>query len=315
MSQIDRLSHACCIHLALLGTNLQIYNADVLQKVSEKILTQLSDAEKIRVKDIERLLLSITMFDFEPKTNPDIFKTCYEEIHRVERLQEYVQYPRSLMSVLNYLSICNVYSYELTSRILDQEFIKEHFGKQKCVPRELFSLDSSIDIECPGYQGNRLNEKQRTKVSFYFTEYTPMLEQPKKHSLSDKLFLDVYDIIARIIGSEKYITAQHILPHFSKPGNFKKSTCLSVYFRFILTFLDIILCKNTQTGKYVEPLGLASYNHWDVKYPKKEENLKWYAVMPLSINCTVRNAPLPLGAMKMKARQLRVIGYEPVMVN
>lgn len=53
----------------------------------------------------------------------------------------------------------------------------------------------------------------------------------------------------------------------------------------------------------------------DVKHPIKDKNLKWYALVILAYNQTIREKPTPLGLMNMKARQLKAVGYEPIFVS
>lgn len=128
--EIPRLSHLCCLHIALLGTGfLQYYHPETLKKVCDKLVPHISNPEKVRLKDIERILLALTMFDFDPKTNPDIFKECYVEIHKQSRIVEEVKFSRALVSTLYYLSIKNLYSYDLMNRVLDQDYIENIYGK------------------------------------------------------------------------------------------------------------------------------------------------------------------------------------------
>lgn len=85
--------------------------------------------EKVRLKDIERLLNVLTMFYLHPKTDPDIFEAAYKELHRKERFLELVQYARCLVCALNYFSIKNIYSYEFMNKVLDLEYINSTYGK------------------------------------------------------------------------------------------------------------------------------------------------------------------------------------------
>lgn len=128
--EIPRLSNTSCIHIALLGTGyLQSYHTDSLQKVCNKISPQISNPEAIRLKDIERILHALTMFDFDPHTTPDIFNACFDEIHKTSRLAEKIKYVRTLVCTLYFLSIKNLYSYELMDRVLHEEYIAINYGK------------------------------------------------------------------------------------------------------------------------------------------------------------------------------------------
>lgn len=128
--EIPRLSELCCLHIGLIGTGaLQSCHTESLKKVCNKIIDNISDPEKIRLKEIERILLALTMFDFDPMTTPDIFRKCFVEIHKESRLAEEVKYVRSLVCALYFLSIKNMYSFELMDKVLDKNYIEENYGK------------------------------------------------------------------------------------------------------------------------------------------------------------------------------------------
>lgn len=127
--EMDRLSNLCCLHIALVGTGVQAPHNKTIQKASERIVRDITDSQKVRLKDIERILNVLSMFHIHPKTEPDIFKASCEELRKEERLAELVQYPRCLACALNYLSIENIYSYELMSKVLDLDYINDTYGK------------------------------------------------------------------------------------------------------------------------------------------------------------------------------------------
>lgn len=129
-NEISRFSNICCLHIALLGTGfLQSPHPTSLKRVSEKIVNDISNINEIRLKDIERILLALTTFNFDPKTTPDIFTECFMEIHKKSRLTEEIKYARALVCALHFLSIKNLYSNELMNKVLDKKFIEENFGK------------------------------------------------------------------------------------------------------------------------------------------------------------------------------------------
>lgn len=128
--EIPRLSELCCLHIGLIGTgSLQLCHPESLKNVCNKIIDNISDPERIRLKEIERILLALTMFDFDPKTTPDIFRECFVEIHKQSRLGEEVKYVRTLVCTLYFLSIKNMYSFELMDKVLNKDYIEENFGK------------------------------------------------------------------------------------------------------------------------------------------------------------------------------------------
>lgn len=127
--EIPRLSELCCLHIALVSTGIQTYHAETIKPICDKLIVNIHDPAIIRLKDIERILNVLTMYDFDPKTEPDVFSTCLKEMHTKERLQEEIKHPKALLCALHFLSLRNLYSYELMDRILAPDYIKHNFGK------------------------------------------------------------------------------------------------------------------------------------------------------------------------------------------
>lgn len=86
------------------------------------------------------------------------------------------------------------------------------------LPREIFSLDLSVEIECSNYHGNKLNPASKYKSAKWLTEFTPAYDQFKKLSASDKLVLDVIDNVTELAGSKNNLFIHQILPHYAKSG-------------------------------------------------------------------------------------------------
>lgn len=127
--EIDRLSNLCCVHMALLGTTLQFFHKKSLEKISQKLIKHISDPNEMRLKDIERLLVPLTMFDFNPDTNNDIYDATAQEIKTEDRRQEFLKYTRCLPSILNLLSMRKIYCYDLMDEVLCSDRILEIYGK------------------------------------------------------------------------------------------------------------------------------------------------------------------------------------------
>ncbi|XP_044260329.1 FAST kinase domain-containing protein 5, mitochondrial [Tribolium madens] len=285
LPQIPRLSKFATLHIALLGTSLQIKHEKSLMSCTQAIL---DDIENVRLKDLERILLVCSMFNID--TKPCIFNSVLTELKKEHREKEMIQYRRSLGSTLHYLTFRQIYPFELINKVLDDEYISEVYGKSiRNLPRELFSLDCSLEIECQNYSGNRLDPSKKFKSVKWLTEYTPSHTQHKRLTLSDKLYLEVAQYITSVVGQD-CIRHYHVLPHFSKS--------------------DIIVCRD-MSGNFVEPK-LDQYVLGDIMRPCGD--FDWFAFIVMTPNLTVRGRNEPLGSMVMKARQLRSIGFRPIFV-
>lgn len=128
MPEINRLSILCCLHMAILGTTVQLAHKESLKLIAEKIAVNVSNPNMVRLKDMERILLGLTSSGFNPRTTPDIFDTICEELHKESRLSERILYPRCFVCALQYLSINNIYPEELITQAFDKDVIINVYG-------------------------------------------------------------------------------------------------------------------------------------------------------------------------------------------
>ncbi|KAK9874377.1 hypothetical protein WA026_002724 [Henosepilachna vigintioctopunctata] len=295
VDQIDRLSPQCCLHIAIIGSSMLTLHKNTFEKATQKLINLMDDIEQVRLKDIERLINASTMVDYRPNITPDLYETIMTEIHKDQRKSELAIYPKILPCLLNYLSIMNIYSNHLMNRVLDQDFIKQTYGKGiGGIPRDIFLLDCSIEIECPDYEGNRLSPDLKYRVVKWITEDKPTYTPYASLTAYDKLYLDVEEHIKLVVGNKEFIRSDHVTPHFPRP--------------------DIILCKDKNSNKFIEPPGFQKYIFGDVKYPIKNSNLKWYALSVIGWNNTIRCTSLPVGMIVMKQRHLKKMGYDSKLV-
>lgn len=128
--EISRLSLTCCLHISLLGTTLMIFHEESLRKVAQKFHRNISNVEKVRLKDMERILLALAMFDYNPNTKPDIFNSIKEELYKTSRAMEIELYPKAFVCALTFLSLRNIYPMDLISKVLDENYINTVYGIQ-----------------------------------------------------------------------------------------------------------------------------------------------------------------------------------------
>lgn len=75
------------------------------------------------------------------------------------------------------------------------------------------------------------------------------------------------------------------------------------------------MCKDLTTGSYTSTESLKRYVLGDIMKPIEDRNLKWYAILPFTLNNVVKYTTDPYGYSIMKLRQLEKIGYTPVVVS
>lgn len=125
MPHIDRVSQMCCTHIALVGTNIHTYHEGTMNKIVQRFVNEITLA---RLKDLERLAFALSLYNYEHKMEPSIYKLIGEELCKSERTLEIQQYPKCLPCCLHYLSLQKVFLTEEISRVLDKSFICDVYG-------------------------------------------------------------------------------------------------------------------------------------------------------------------------------------------
>lgn len=121
--EIERLSITSAMHLAIIGTRTQVFHEELLAKVLRKMEKEI---ERMRVKDMERLLLVFTTFDIDCE---EFCRNVVEELRSPKRVKELEEHGKVLPSILFYVSMKQVYPYDLINTALSTEFLSRHFGQ------------------------------------------------------------------------------------------------------------------------------------------------------------------------------------------
>ncbi|XP_063231081.1 FAST kinase domain-containing protein 5, mitochondrial [Bacillus rossius redtenbacheri] len=289
---ISRLSLLCCVQIALVGSPVQLFHRQIITAVVQRFLDELPTS---RLKDIERMIFVLTLFNYVPECAPDFFEQVTAEIQNSTRESEIHQYPRNLAYCLNYLSFKGIYLTDLLHKVMSQQFIEETYDGKNLysLGRELLCLDVAIEIDCPSYKGNRLDPRYRRFLAKRYTKWVP--DRSKKNlSVTERLFVDVLDAVEGAVGRE-CVYADVISPNYAIP--------------------DVVLAVDAD-GKGIPVADLFSnYRIEDVKYaPRLAQSGRWFCVVVAGMNMFIRNENTLLGTTITKLRHLGRIGYRPIVV-
>jgi len=156
------------------------------------------------------------------------------------------------------------------------------------VKREIPLLYHSIKIECPEYDGpmvpetlvNELDRKQNRPI--FENKKGPM-------NYTDKFILQLLDDTRIILGGGNVAVISYLQPHFTTP--------------------DIVFCLGE--NRCVKEIEASSISHASVI---NDSSKKWFSIVPGTRNMFTRNNRCPSGILKMKLRQLNILGYETVLI-
>ncbi|XP_057318256.1 FAST kinase domain-containing protein 5, mitochondrial [Microplitis mediator] len=289
--RIKDISVGCLVHAAHAAATVLVYEKDIIDEIINSFIPHLSAA---RLKDLERMLFSLVIFNY-PKELP-LYNLIIDQLKDLRRTSELKKFPRSLTVSLMYLSQADIYPLELISIVLSPKFLKEVYNNNAFrIGRECLIINEGLKIEVPDYKGPFLPEKISKYLTTRYSASILDVEDPTEKVQSyQKFIFEFVSLLKEVIGSKDFLVEQ-TLPHFQRA--------------------DIIMCIDDQNN-IVSP---ASYfpksEVGSIKYaPKEPVNLKWLAIVLASSNHTFRNTNDPCGTMQAKLRQLRRIGYTPVMV-
>lgn len=213
--EVPRLSMMCNVHLALVGTSTLTLHKGCLTKIAESIISNLSTS---RLKDLERLVLTYGTFNFKPLTKECIFERIMEELRNPQRELEVQKYGRSYACCIAYLGLLGIYPVDLMSKVLSSEFLLKTYGKQ-CFAygREILTIHNTSQIFCKEAEMNRLDNRAAIILAKKHTDYVPNENYKKQYNVSEKMFLDVLNVLIEHRGAQ-YVVGDHIVTHHQRGG-------------------------------------------------------------------------------------------------
>lgn len=296
--QIDRISLLSCLHIALLGCDLQLCHNKCIELIMRRFI---KDIDSARLKDMERICHVMSLFNLD-KEDPTKKMLCENIIVKLkDRVKEIIQYPKCFPACLHYLTLCGYYDKELISTALDNKFIRHAYGKNLVLGREIFCLDSFTRIQLAGkYDGNQLPEKLRNTMGKMLTHYIPERNSKFKLSLTDKILLDVKDCCDTLF---KVAYIKHILPHYQRPViiicyDKGKKQGVPLYKDCPINYTGTILTKELILGE----------NY-------KLKNMESIVVVIGGWNNFVRDQNRLTAIFQVKLEQLKLLGHKTIMIS
>jgi hypothetical protein len=123
---VGRFGTLTCLHIALLGTNLQNCNKELIEKIVHKFNKEVTT---VRLKDLDRISLVIALFDLQTESGIEMefLRNVLEELKK--RVDEIVRHPRCFTSTVHYLAMKGIYDVELIQAALKESFVTFAYGK------------------------------------------------------------------------------------------------------------------------------------------------------------------------------------------
>lgn len=193
------------------------------------VLNFAEDTSSLRLKDIERTVFSLMLYNYMPEERRDILQIFAEELRLPTRQKEINRYPKSFISCINYMACLGFLPADLISTSLQPSMIKsiDKIQNYADIGREVLELDCFLDIESPsGYDGYRLDPARREALlSDYFSKYRlprAAIEGGRNSSPvathHEKLIVEVEGKLTALLGGPDMAITTFVLPYISTPG-------------------------------------------------------------------------------------------------
>ncbi|EDW08055.2 FAST kinase domain-containing protein 5, mitochondrial [Drosophila mojavensis] len=296
--QVERVSLLTCLHMALLGCELQTCN----DKLVERILLRFErELDVTRLKDLERICLVIALFNMNTASGVECrLVDSLPELLR-GRIDEILRYPRCYTNCLQFLSMRGVYDVEQLGVALEPRFLR-HTYRSGLPGREYFHLDSFAQLLGSEYEGPRLTERQRQQMGKLYTQYIPdRTDTRSKLNSTDRILLEIRDAVGSLLRTT--VSLKHVLPHYDRcdaivgydrqqqrPVSLNASTCPKDYSGTLLTRQHLLGSKE---APHIETL----------------------IIVVAGWNNVIREKERYTGQFAMKLKQLQQLGHKPIVIH
>ncbi|XP_054846559.1 FAST kinase domain-containing protein 5, mitochondrial-like isoform X1 [Eublepharis macularius] len=190
------------MHITLACSALHYLDERIMNAVAYSMPSR---ATYCRSKDVAKFLWSFGCLNYEPP-NAEEFYACLEEQLRT-KMHEFQKFPEHFLTSLLALAFAKRFPKDLIDRALGPKFIKLISGCKFDLHKDLFTLDGTVEIECPDYKGNRLALQLKQEV-------TEMLwNVAKKETYLRPEVTEALSLLEDMLGGPQYVKSHMILPH------------------------------------------------------------------------------------------------------
>ncbi|XP_033187698.2 FAST kinase domain-containing protein 5, mitochondrial [Bombus vancouverensis nearcticus] len=290
--EIPRLSLKCLTHITHAFGSFRVYDEILTNSIIQRLENEMETA---RVKDIERIIYGICTVT--PMT--DYYSNvCYKLLNEIMltyktiRASEINSFPISLVRILTFLTIKNIYAPELIQHVFDPTFIKNTYKNNlKLLTNEWLILHCSVKIELPYYKGPLLTDNMYEYLVKKFHKYD---DDIYRKDTNVKLRMEIVYICKKKLGIDVYV--DYILPQYSTR--------------------DIVIGMDTCNNPIKIDSILSAMPTNSIKSVNNDElkRIKWKVIVPIMLLIKVSGHDGYIGYIQRKCRQLEVLGYTPIMV-
>lgn len=201
-SRIPAIGTQGVMHITLACSALHYLDERIMDAVAASVPSR---AVYCRSKDIAKFLWSFGCLNYEPPNAEEFFASLEKQMR--SRVHEFQKFPEHLLTALLALAFAERFPSDLIDYALSPEFVKLTRDSKFDLRKDLFTLDGTVEIECPQYTGSRLEPQLRQ-------ETTDMLwTLAKKEICLKPEVTEAVSLLEDMLGGPQYLKSHMILPH------------------------------------------------------------------------------------------------------
>lgn len=271
-------------HIIQLGTKQRVFNRQLIQVVLQRFLNKF---DKLRVKDVERALLAISVLN--DKITPI-------EMEFLKNSQKYLlkslnsNFIESIFRCISYLAICGVVDTQLIDWALDPKTHSHAFGTaidQEEFPLLLIDSYAKINLE-KTYRGHKLPVELCASLM-------PKIAEKEVTGQQSEVTTEISDILRR--NGIDNLQCQ-VAPYIS--------------------FTDIFFVYNKRTNKAVNCADRSNLPGTILRASdlhKNQQELEAIAIIPCLQRQTVFKSNRYSGIFQLKLNQLKLLGFKVIVIR
>ncbi|KAI4502387.1 hypothetical protein M0802_002299 [Mischocyttarus mexicanus] len=288
---LPELGLLCLTHILHTYAKTHLYLKPFMDTIMNRFYNEM---ENTRLKDIERLAYTLNVFSIDTK-NPIYDKIIEELTRRTSDDQEEInKFPWIFINILQHLAYAGIYPLNLIKLAFDPSHINLWFkGNNNLINFQYSILEYCVKIERPEYTGPFLSENMLiTSTKRHWREMNQ-----ESASMTVKILNEIVLIMKETIANNVDLYIGRILPQFKKDN-------------------VVIGMDEDQNFISAEPilsqLSDISIKRVDDTFPK---NIKWLLFTVIHHKHLMRKTNKPTGIVNAKLRQLKQVGYTPILVT
>lgn len=190
------------MHLTLACSALHYLDERIMDAVAFSLPSRVAYC---RSKDIAKFLWSFGCLNYQPPNVQEFYASLEEQMYT--KMSEFQKFPEHLLTSLLALAFAKRFPEDLIDYALSPEFIQLTRESKFDLKKDLFTLDGTVEIECPDYTGNRLGPHLRQEVAEMLWNFA------KKDILAKLEVVEAHALLEDMLGGPQYVKTHMILPH------------------------------------------------------------------------------------------------------